>query len=87
MYDLRRCFHPYDHQRCIFLCKLGFQIMNIIHIPDLLGKGCIDQYNIVIIQCFHSQIHNTLVLIVTDIFFKKVTASVIRLSSYYKDLF
>ena len=78
--------YPNHNQLRLLLFQLGTQGGNIIKVTDLLRKGGVNQHNIIVLQRFHSKVQNHTIFQVTDIFFKKDAAAVIRLVRHRKDL-
>ena len=78
--------YPNHNQLRLLLFQLGTQGGNIVKVTDLLRKGGVNQHNIIVLQRFHSKVQNHTIFQVTDIFFKKDAAAVIRLVRHRKDL-
>ena len=85
MADFRIGDHPDNDQLGAFCTELGAETFQRLLIMYFFGKWGIDQNNIVVFQCFYTDIYNGFILIIPDIFFKEVGTAVDFFSCSYKD--
>ena len=76
MADFRAGDHPDNDKLCVFCTEFCPETFQCFLIVNFLGERGIDQDDIVIFQCLHTDINNGFVFIISDILFKKVRTSV-----------
>ena len=86
MADLRICHDPYDCQLCTVLLELCSERRYVFIVTDFLCERCIDHNDIFIFDCLEGKIHNNLIFVVADLFFKEFRASVIGFAGNFEYL-
>ena len=86
MCNLNIRMYPDHTKLCIFLRQFMTKAIQIIIIPDLIGKGCIYKHRIIILQSIKSQIQYRIILVITDLFLEEIGRTIVFLVCDLKDL-
>ena len=74
--DLRFGDNPDDNKLCTVVCKFFGKVFQELLIVYFARERCIDEHDIVVLECFQSEIDRYFIFIIADIFLKKIRTAV-----------